>query len=463
MLKLMAVPGPPSRVMNTYDRHRRFLLRRQRTRILKRRALLLTVGVALALSAWSVVSHIGPAAVAPPPPSRVGGRMLRTLLTQAANVANEVHAVILPQAAVEMKKDALALFVTPVPDSGTAGSPQTSAASADSISQPADPPVTGRTFDVLLIGVDSRLGRERGRADALQLITIELDRGEVEIVGIPRGTPSQLGYDTARSNIIANVLAARGRDELLRRVARLTGRDSLRYWVEVGFSDALGILELLGFEQPARELQHLRRRKGYRYGDHTRSYTQARIVRTALLRLLPMLGEATGSVLLSQGLRFMRTNLRTEECHGLAILMNDAGIAEHPERVRVRVRSPYDARLQRDAEATIPGADTGDREDSRAEHRIVAALTGARGKKSEIVVRRLWTMFQQHAWLQVPEHTRRRELRDTLAARLTAAWTALERPSECGFIERTLEADDALFQLYQPRTDAGRVSLSAHP
>jgi hypothetical protein len=433
--------------MNTYERHRHFQLRRLRTRRLRRRALLCAACFGFAILAWNVVSQLAPAGIAPPTPLKVGNDMLHAAVLHSAALVDNVHRVLRPDVGDRLRDKARGLFepaAAPIV-SGDSISASQHTESGPEFSDTGIALPVGRRFDVLLIGVDNRLGQIQGRTDALQLVSIHLDASQVEIIGIPRGTPSWLGFDSADNNIIANVAAARGRDELLNRVARLTGRDSLRYWLEIGFSDAIGVLELLGFDNPSEKLRALRRRDGYRYGDHTRSHNQARFVRNALLRVLPMLGEASGNLLITYGLRYVQSNLKVDECRGLALLLLDAGIEKQPERVIARVRSPYNARLADDAHAASSMRSVTRSASVDAERRIRRALERSRRAEPAAVVVDLWTLFQQHAWLQVQDIEVRVELRDAMAVQLATALTALGRHEEQRYVAATLEAEDSLF------------------
>ncbi len=441
----MAVNWPPSFVMNTFERHRILLLRRQRARRLRRKVTLISLSCILTISGWALLSLVSPAEIAPPPPSRVAADLVQQFFRISAGTADGVYHRLAPSYADEYRREALALFPPLREQLLQNGSGAEIWPLAWNIGVGNADKSSLRRFDVLLIGNDSRLGKVRGRADALQLVSFDVEQGRVDITGIPRGTPVNLGYDSAQSNIIANTLAAKGRGELLRQVARLTGRDSLKYWIEIGFSDAMGVLELLGFEHPAGELQSLRRRQGYRYGDHTRSYNQARFMRTALLRLLPLLGESTGGIVIGQGLRLVRSNLSFGQCRGMALLLLDAGIAQEHGRVYATVCSPFARHLADDAGATRADAKRLAMSGNAAERRLSNALAGSSRAKPDQVIHLLWTMFQQHAWLQVQDRLRRRELRDAMAVRLTKAFAANGNKHACRVISNTIEAEEAVF------------------
>lgn len=483
--------------MNTFERHRLYRLRRHRAKIMRRRVFAIA-GVAVAtLTLWSVMARWGPAPIAPPAPAELGAEAARAFVVEAAHSVNRLDRRLRGGDREQAKSVARALFRVerPVPHAGRAArdAGETSSASvspvalrqaavrADTLAQaghalrdsfsilhavdtgmfltaitPEEEDARGgaRVLDILLIGLDSRLGEAHGRADALHLLTIDLDRPHIRITSIPRGTWSDLGRKNKGSNILANVRATRGRAELLRRVARLCRRDSVPYYVEVGFSDAFGILELLGYEDPSAELQALRHRRGYRYGDHSRCYNQGQFVRSAILRMLPLLDGVTGDLLLHAGRDLVRTNLTMEQCRGMVYLLNDAGLAARPAGITVQLRSRF--RRQVEGESlpvsyahAVRGIDYGDMggASDAAERRIRAALRRAadHSARPQRVRSALWTLFQQHAWLQLPNRETRRQLRDSLALLLIDACDRLGAPAEVAGIRRTLQADDVLF------------------
>jgi hypothetical protein len=428
----------------------------------------------------------------------LGAQVASEIAQGAASSINSVHADLLPENRSAARRAALALFDSVSVRTGTRverASAQereraTPAAVAsremhdmvwagwDSLprfsetSTDVEDVASGhRELDVLVIGLDSRLGRARGRADALHLITIDLDAPSIRITSIPRGTWSDLGYENDASNIIANVRAARGRKELLRRVARLCHRDSVSYFIEIGFSDAFGILEVLGYADPSAELQALRHRQGYQFGDHNRCYNQGLFIRGAILKFLPLLEGVTGELLVRAGRDFISTNLSTDQCLGVAYLLNDAGLATLPANLTVRLRS----RFRESIERSEPGSsyaqsvegngnrNTGGTRDA-AEIRIRKALgiTNTETAPSGILPEKLWTLFRQHAWLQVTDHGTRRQLRDSLAQRLLTVCARSGDEALAREITRTVRADDVLF--YQrPQADQTAAALTVMP
>lgn len=452
-LSRCTVYGPGLSVMNTYERHRLYVLRRKRRRMLLRRVLLAHAAALSLLALWSVIARVGPVAGVVDAPETVGARTAVRVLEQTVRSTARLDRLVRPAHRAAERDSALLLFrlQDSMPrglDSAPVLPPLDIRVDEDlaNMELPEAPVAGKRSLDILLIGIDSRLGRESGRADAIQLLTVDLDQGSLRITGVPRGTRSDLGYENEASNIISNVRAARGRPELLRRVARLCGRDSIGYWVEVGFSDMFGILEVLGYEQPGAQLQALRQRKGFQYGDHTRCYRQGQFVAQAIGRLLPLLQGPMGDVLIARGLDLVRSNLTETQCRGLATLLVERGLVGDASRVRVDVRSPFMARLQRDASRSGLNPAGGMAWDSGAEKRIRAVLSGTEHVAPRVVVSRLWTLFRQHGWMQISDVQCRIELRDTMAARLDRAWAQLGDEQARRQLWRTIEAEELLFR-----------------
>lgn len=164
---------------------------------------------------------------------------------------------------------------------------------ADSFPRP-----RGRVVNMLVTGVDARMGEGGGRADANHLVRFFLDSGCVEIISIPRGTAADAGFpDTSTFNMLANVRTARGQSGYFKAVAEIAGVPKVDYWVEFGFSQALGLLELIGYRDNASStLRVLRSRKAYATGDYQRTYNQGQFIRQALLRTFDKTDDFLGQL-----------------------------------------------------------------------------------------------------------------------------------------------------------------------
>lgn len=310
-----------------------------------------------------------------------------------------------------------------------------------------------RTFKVLLIGVDTRLGKSSARADAIHLLCVDLDEASIEIVSIPRGTivpPVEKGI------IISHVRQWKGRNGLMQCVSKCTGKGTISYFVEVGLSQAMGILELLGYANPVSELQSLRQRKGYQFGDIERSYAQARFIRKTLLRHFELLTGVTGDLLLTAGLSLVETNLTKDICQGVIYALKEQGFPRSEEAVAIDLRSRFEKRIV----AKTKGEADGERELRRKEmllqeqaqsivqRKIRSALHHAsmHVDAPSRVVADLGKIYEQRGWLQIQNHEIRKMLRDSLLHTLQRALVSQGKKIESQKMERTASEEDALYQ-----------------
>lgn len=322
------------------------------------------------------------------------------------------------------------------------------------IQQHLEVPFADRTeIDVLVAGIDARLGRVQTRADALHLLTFNLHTGNVHITSIPRGTFVPLGFRDSSGNIISHVRSTRGRDALLRTVAKLCGRPSLEWYVEVGFSQAVGILELLGYADPMVELQALRKRKGYQQGDRNRSWNQGEFIRRAMLRALPMFEGFTGGLLLDAGMLLVDTNVPRDVALGLVYVLNDAGVPSRPESI---THSLHGAKAgvwvakDGDSSRAVPAGAYADMKPTttvRAESVLRARLRDAHAseRRPRAVRSLLWQIVQQRGWLQIPDRTVRTTLRDSLCAVLDRALAAQGDDQGRSRVQQILGSERDLF------------------
>ncbi len=315
------------------------------------------------------------------------------------------------------------------------------------------PLLRGRVFNIALIGVDSRLGMASARADAIHVLTISPDSGIVEILSVPRGTYAEAGFGTARLNIISYA-RRRGMHSFLTTLSTLCGRGPITQYIEVGFSQVLGILELLGYKDPESTLRFLRSRKTFRTGDIQRSHNQSIFLRDNLINKFTLLTGGTGKVLVGTGLRFVSTNLTPEFCEGMIHALRKTGFPNHrPDAVRVRMLPCYRQKLL-DLHATEEQvrrtAQVSDRivGDSGILHpaigprlRQLLALAVRDSARPRDVVRRLRIPIEQRIWWQVRDERERRRLRAGLVSTLIAAYRKLNRVEEVQRLS-SLEAEE---------------------
>ncbi len=321
------------------------------------------------------------------------------------------------------------------------------------------PPIRGRLINILIIGIDSRLSVRDARGDALHLVTVNPDSAVVEIMSIPRDTYCDLGYpDTTSFNIIANAKFP-GNEGLMRKVGELTKRGSVKYYIEVGFSQALGILEILGYREPGKTLQFLRTRRTLAGGDIQRAHNQALFLRQNLIDKFSLLTGATGDVIMSAGLNFVTTNLTRDFCLGLIYNLEQKGFPNHrSDAVRLRLLPGYNIRLKemKADSATIYNTlakvenNLGDK--ALQKRNVVAFLRNVNRKAAADsarpgqVIHRLSRLTEQRAWLQVREIDARVGIRDTMMSMLERAYRRVGKSEQADRVAAALEAEKVLLR-----------------
>jgi len=321
------------------------------------------------------------------------------------------------------------------------------------------PMLRGRIINILLIGIDSRLNVRDARADAIHLVSINPDSAVVEIMSVPRDTYCDLGYpDTTTFNIVANARAT-GYDGFMRRIAELTKRGPVRYYAEVGFSQVMGILEILGYKDPVNTLKFLRTRKTLPGGDVQRSHNQAIFIRKNLMDKFSLVTGATGDLILYAGLHFLSTNMTKDFCKGLIYALEKKGFPHHrSDAIRLRMLPMYKLRLKEmsDDSATVAstlrhaqrvlGDDASYFVDVASYLRKHNRLAMQDSLRPGRVITRLKRLNEQHAWIQIRDMKTRIGVRDTLVALLEHAYRMTGKFDEAEKVSAARKAEDLLMQ-----------------
>lgn len=304
----------------------------------------------------------------------------------------------------------------------------------------------GRSVTIAISGIDSRLGVRQAHADANHVLRIWLDRGAVEILSVPRGTYADAGFSSKALNIIANYRARKGRAAYLRKLAEMTGVGTIDYYVEVGFSQAMGIFELLGFKSSAATTLHvLRTRKAFGIGDHQRCYNQAQFIRQMILKHFPRSDGMLDAVAIRTALALAETNLRYDVVQTILAALRAKGFPRSERDVTIRLcprrhktqdfdlssqekivatAKKLDRRLK--ASGAMPRKPTFRVETYQQKlHRMTveAARSLDRGKPSRAIAL-LERPFEQRAWLQLPDERVRATYMELISSTLIEAYEA---------------------------------------
>ncbi len=321
----------------------------------------------------------------------------------------------------------------------------------------------GRVVNVMVTGVDARLGSNTLHADANHLVRFFLDSGCVEIISIPRDTEADAGFDDSTGfNRLTNVRANRSRESYHKAVAEITGVSKVDHWVEFGFSQAIGLLELLGYRDNASStLRVLRSRQAYASGDFQRSYNQGQFIRQVMLRHFENTSGIIGDIAIRAALALVETDLTYDRVSYLLDELRNHGFGTSPGRVWVRLKPNVIAKFkvydfthdnvnqinamitQKISKLGLDSVPVTSESYERRLHKIIEGAAADSAKAPLRVISKLRRPYQQRAWLQVPDKQLRKQHRDRLTGLLIAAYQRTKNAAAAQAIQQYVDIENA--------------------
>jgi anionic cell wall polymer biosynthesis LytR-Cps2A-Psr (LCP) family protein len=331
------------------------------------------------------------------------------------------------------------------------------------------PTPSGRVVNVMVTGLDSRLGDPMGHADANHLVRFFLDSGCIEIISIPRDTPHDAGFeDTTALNRLTNVRANRGRAAYHVAAAEIAGVSRIDYWVEFGFSQAIGLLELMGYKENASStLRVLRSRQAYAAGDYQRVYNQGQFIRQIILRAFDQTDNFLGELALRASLALVETNLTYEACDQMLDALRSRGFSDaDPSRIWVRLKPALITKLkvysfdsanvnaidhqitQKISRLGLDSIPDNAQTYERRLYNLVQKAAADSARSAGSVIRLLRRPYEQRAWLQIRDLSKRKMYRDRICGMLIASYRRVKNPDAAKRIEDYIAIEN--------RVNAGR-------
>lgn len=334
---------------------------------------------------------------------------------------------------------------------------------------------TSRRLNILVFGTDGRIGETYTRTDANHVISLHLDSGTVEIIAVPRDTYSNLGQPDSLQhlNIVSNVRAKRGMAAYLREMSAITGVGAIPYYVEIGFSQALGIMEFLGYKEPQKTLRVLRSRRVYAGGDVQRAYNQAQFIAHTIKRHIAKVDGIVGDILIRSGLMIVHTNLRAEHVKGIICSLRERGFMSGGKTtVKIRIAPASHLRLEQVDFDNVAALDSlctriealaavikAPRRTARAHRQTpeyakdllwkMLCECRADTMRPREVIRRLQRPFEQRAWMQVQQPSERYEIRRWFDDLLSKAYRDINRPEKAQGINLIVRREKEFFLLQE--------------
>lgn len=323
----------------------------------------------------------------------------------------------------------------------------------------------GRRINICVTGVDSRMGSNFKHADANHVLSILIDKGEIEITSIPRDTYADAGMpDTTNQNIIAVIRPAKGRKAYLNRIAQIAELDTIHYFMEFGFSQAMGIIEWLGYDNSKQTLQVLRSRKVFGGGDWQRTYNQGKFMKQAMLKSFNNYGGIFGDLVLMGGLSLTETNLTSGTLNAILGKLKESDFGQS-EDVTLRVRPEFayeyknfdfndkeiiahmSAKVDQHAGKT-PGTSKVSTDSlviKELNNAIKKAVRADSTGQSTLTINTLKTYFQQKVWLQITNKNSRHHYRETIKNLLMSAYNKKKDPASAEKVKDLIEQESNLF------------------
>lgn len=295
----------------------------------------------------------------------------------------------------------------------------------------------GRLVTILITGLDSRMGTKYNHADANHLIKIWLDSSFIQVISIPRGTFVDLGRtDSINTNYLANVRSTRGIEKYHKEICKITKTEKIDYFIEFGFAQAIGLIELLGFKENSKQmLQVLRSRKSYGIGDYQRSYNQGMFIRQSIIKQINKKDDIFEDLLLRAGLSLVETNLNFTKLKEIISELKSKQIGKDIANFQIKLMPKftnnvklfdfYDKEEQKKLIGIVNNtAKNLGLEDKNYDYN--AYLTNKIRSKIKFVEKdtvknpmniqkQLKTMYDQHIWLQITNNKDRDEIRTSIS------------------------------------------------
>ena len=328
---------------------------------------------------------------------------------------------------------------------------------------------SGKRVNICVTGVDARIGTTSKHADANHVISLLLDSGKVEIISIPRDTYVDAGYDDSTGlNKLTILRANRGRQAYLKEVASIAGLDKIHYYVEFGFSQAMGIIDWLGFKDAKSTLQVLRSRQGLGGDDYQRQYNQGNFIKHAMFNHFHKFTGVVGDVMVYGALSLVETNLTHSVMKDLVNRMHEKGFPRNMNDITQKIRPSmgikfkvYDfsnesvvAELTKKIQNYNDYRHKNDTTFNKSKTRnvenilnnVIAKAESDTAKRPSEVIRKLNIYFEQRAWLQIPERDRRAVVRNKIGDMMFAAYTKKKEPQKAQYVRDIIQAEIKLFE-----------------
>jgi anionic cell wall polymer biosynthesis LytR-Cps2A-Psr (LCP) family protein len=324
--------------------------------------------------------------------------------------------------------------------------------------------IEGRVINIAITGVDSRLGDRTKHADANHVVTLLLDSGKVYITSIPRDTYVDLGYDDSTNlNKLTISRASRSQKTYHEELSKIAKVKKIDYWVEFGFSQAMGLIEFLGYSNPNSTLQVLRSRKALGGDDFQRCYNQGQFIRQAVLKNVNKADGLLGDLMIKGSLVLVESNLTSDIAKKLLSDLKKSGFGKSQDDIKVSVRPKMGSKFKvfdfnnqevvsqlqektHNYHFNKERVEDGDNKDIQLHvvnrlKSIIAKAGNDTLKNPKNSIRILQNYFDQRAWLQIKNTADRDRIREDIKQIMVASYIRTKREKEAEKIKSIIELE----------------------
>jgi hypothetical protein len=238
--------------------------------------------------------------------------------------------------------------------------------------------------------------------------------------------------------------------------------------VEFGFSQAIGLLELMGYKENASStLRVLRSRQAYAAGDYQRVYNQGQFIRQIILRAFDQTDNLLGELALRGSLALVETNLTYDVCDQMLDALRGRGFTDtDPSRIWVRLKPSLITKLkvysfdsanvnaidkqisQKISRLGLDSVPVNGQSYERRLYNLVQKAAADSARSAGSVIRLLRRPYEQRAWLQIKDLSKRKMYRNRICGMLVASYRRVKNPDAAKRIEDYIAIED--------RANAGR-------
>jgi hypothetical protein len=218
----------------------------------------------------------------------------------------------------------------------------------------------------------------------------------------------------------------------------------------------------MGYKENASStLRVLRSRQAYAAGDYQRVYNQGQFIRQIILRAFDQTDNLLGELALRASLALVETNLTYDACDQMLDALRSKGFSDaDPTRIWVRLKPSLITKLkvysfdsanvnaidqqitQKISRLGLDSVPVNAQTYERRLYNLVQKAAADSARSAGSVIRLLRRPYEQRAWLQIRDLSKRKTYRDRICGMLIVSYRRVKNPDAAKRIEDYIAIDD---------------------